>query len=219
MKVKILSSHIIRSNKHRDQIKSAITDPINHELVQQLSEYIDWDDVDEEVIDELKGEDNKDDVNEEEVPEEHIDDEDKPEEDKPHKPDKPNKPTNPDSDKLDKPEEDKAEEPDKPNKPTNPDSDKLDKPEEDKAEEPELESATKIPTNKIESAIKTTLTQLQSSKDINLISIKGNEIWVRYNDTVNLNDIMYDTIKCVTDNTDLTFNRLARFDNSIVFIQ
>lgn len=194
MKVKILSSHIIRSNKHRDQIKSAITDPINHELVQQLSEYIDWDDVDEEVIDELKGEDNKDDVNEEEVPEEHIDDEDKPEEDKPHKPDKPNKPTNPDSDKLDKPEEDKAE-------------------------EPELESATKIPTNKIESAIKTTLTQLQSSKDINLISIKGNEIWVRYNDTVNLNDIMYDTIKCVTDNTDLTFNRLARFDNSIVFIQ
>lgn len=197
MKVKILSSHIIRSNKHRDQIKSAITDPINHELVQQLSEYIDWDDVDEEVIDELKGEDNEDDVNEEEVPEEHIEDEDMPEKDKPHKPDKLNKPTNPDSDKPDK----------------------LDKPEEDKAEEPELESATKIPTNKIESAIKTTLTQLQSSKDINLISIKGNEIWVRYNDTVNLNDIMYDTIKCVTDNTDLTFNRLARFDNSIVFIQ
>nr|DAK89615.1 MAG TPA: hypothetical protein [Caudoviricetes sp.] len=197
MKVKILSSHIIRSNKHRDQIKSAITDPINHELVQQLSEYIDWDDVDEEVIDELKGEDNEDDVSEEEVPEEHIDDEDKPEEDKPHKPDKLDKPTNPDSAKPDK----------------------LDKPEEDKAEEPELESATKIPTNKIESAIKTTLTQLQSSKDINLISIKGNEIWVRYNDTVNLNDIMYDTIKYVTDNTDLTFNRLARFDNSIVFIQ
>ena len=197
MKVKILSSHIIRSNKHRDQIKSAITDPINHELVQQLSEYIDWDDVDEEVIDELKGEDNEDDVSEEEVPEEHIEDEDMPEEDKPHKHDKLNKPTNPDSDKLDK----------------------LDKPEEDKAEEPELESATKIPTNKIESAIKTTLTQLQSSKDINLISIKGNEIWVRYNDTVNLNDIMYDTIKCVTDNTNLTFNRLARFDNSIVFIQ
>ena len=194
MKVKILSSHIIRSNKHRDQIKSAITDPINHELIQQLSEYIDWDDVDEEVIDELKDEDNKDDVNEEEVPEEHIEDEDIPEKDKPHKPDKLNKPTNPDSDKPDKPEEDKAE-------------------------EPELESATKIPTNKIESAIKTTLTQLQSSKDINLISIKGNEIWVRYNDTVNLNDIMYDTIKCVTDNTDLTFNRLARFDNSIVFIQ
>lgn len=198
MKVKILSSHIIRSNKHRDQIKSAITDPINHELVQQLSEYIDWDDVDEEVIDELKGEDNKDDVNEEEVPEEHIEDDDMPEDiedgDKPHKHDKLNKPTNPDSDKPDKPEEDKAE-------------------------EPELDSATKIPTNKIESAIKTTLTQLQSSKDINLISIKGNEIWVRYNDTVNLNDIMYDTIKCVTDNTDLTFNRLARFDNSIVFIQ
>lgn len=189
MKVKILSSHIIRSNKHRDQIKSAITDPINHELVQQLSEYIDWDDVDEEVIDELKSEDNKDDVNEEEVPEDEtsedeINDEDKP--DKPHKPDKP-----------DKPEEDKAEEP----------------------EEPELDSATHIPSNKIESAIKTTLTQLQSSKDINLISIKGNEIWVRYNDTINLNDIMYDTIKCVTDNTDLTFNRLARFDNSIVFIQ
>lgn len=192
MKVKILSSHIIRSNKHRDQIKSAITDPINHELVQQLSEYIDWDDVDEEVIDELKSEDNKDDVNEEEVPEEHIEDEDMPEEDKLHKHDKPDKPDKPD---------------------------KLDKPEEDKAEEPELDSATKIPTNKIESAIKTTLTQLQSSKDINLISIKGNEIWVRYNDTVNLNDIMYDTIKCVTDNTDLTFNRLARFDNSIVFIQ
>lgn len=192
MKVKILSSHIIRSNKHRDQIKSAITDPINHELVQQLSEYIDWDDVDEEVIDELKGEDNKDNVNEKEVPEEHIEDEDMPEEDKLHKHDKPDKPDKPD---------------------------KLDKPEEDKAEEPELDSATKIPTNKIESAIKTTLTQLQSSKDINLISIKGNEIWVRYNDTVNLNDIMYDTIKCVTDNTDLTFNRLARFDNSIVFIQ
>lgn len=192
MKVKILSSHIIRSNKHRDQIKSAITDPINKELIQQLSEYIDWDDVDEEVIDELKGEDGREDVSEEEVSEEElsedgVNDEDKP--DKPHKHDKPSRPANPD------------------------------KPEEDKIEEPELDSATHIPSNKIESAIKTTLTQLQSSKDINLISIKGNEIWVRYNDTINLNDIMYDTIKCVTDNTDLTFNRLARFDNSIVFIQ
>ena len=140
MKVKILSSQLIRSNKHKDQIKSAITDPINHELVQQLSEYIDWDEVDEEVIDELKGEDNKEDVSEEEVPEEHIEDEDMPEEDKLHK-----------HDKLDKP----------------------DKPEdEDKAEEPELDSATHIPINKIEATIKTTLTQLQSSKDINLISIK-----------------------------------------------
>lgn len=190
MKVKILSSHIIRSNKHRDQIKSAITDPINHELVQQLSEYIDWDDVDEEVIDELKGENNKDDVNEEEISEDEINDEDKP--------DKPSRLANSDKpDTLDKPEDNKTEEP----------------------EEPELDSATHISLNKIESAIKTTLTQLQSSKDINLISIKGNEIWVRYNDTINLNDIMYDTIKCVTDNTDLTFNRLARFDNSIVFIQ
>lgn len=198
MKVKILSSHIIRSNKHRDQIKSAITDPINKELIQQLSEYIDWDDVDEEVIDELKGEDNKEDVSDEEVPEEQIsedeiNDEDKP--DKPHKHDKPSRPAN--SEKPDKPEEDKIEEP----------------------EEPDLDSATHISSNKIEATIKTTLTQLQSSKDINLISIKGNEIWVRYNDTINLNDIMYDTIKCVTDNTDLTFNRLARFDNSIVFIQ
>ena len=186
MKVKILSSHIIRSNKHRDQIKSAITDPINKELIQQLSEYIDWDDVDEEVIDELKGEDSKEDVSEEEVSEDETSEDEINDEDKPDKPDKP--------------EKDKAEEPEKP-------------------EKPELDSATHIPSNKIESAIKTTLTQLQSSKDINLISIKGNEIWVRYNDTINLNDIMYDTIKCVTDNTDLTFNRLARFDNSIVFIQ
>lgn len=198
MKVKILSSHIIRSNKHRDQIKSAITDPTNKELIQQLSEYIDWDDVDEEVIDELKGEDDKEDVSEKEVPEDDISEDEINNEDKPDKPNKPSRSTN--SDKLDKPEEDKVEEPEEP-------------------EEPELDSATHIPTNKIESTIKTTLTQLQSSKDINLISIKGNEIWVRYNDTINLNDIMYDTIKCVTDNTDLTFNRLARFDNSIVFIQ
>lgn len=195
MKVKILSSHIIRSNKHIDQIKSAITDPINKELIQQLSEYIDWDDVDEEVIDELKGEDNKEDVSEEEIPEEEISEDDINDEENLHKHDKPSRPTN--SDKLDKPEEDKI----------------------DKPEEPELDSATHISSNKIEATIKTTLTQLQSSKDINLISIKGNEIWVRYNDTINLNDIMYDTIKCVTDNTDLTFNRLARFDNSIVFIQ
>lgn len=51
-------------------------------------------------------------------------------------------------------------------------------------------------------------------------AIKENELWIYFNDNINLNNIMSDVIDTVNSSgyTRLEFNRLARSDNSIVFI-
>ena len=206
MKVKILSSHIITSDIHKSSIISALNNPINQELVKQLNKYVDWDEI-KDLHDE---DDSKKDNNEHEI------NEDNPKEDAlSHTKDESNKHVSKRQDKpshsLDKHDDIKHEE------------NEID---EDKDEEGNsknedennnVESSTNIAENII-SSLQEKLNASQTCKGVSLVSCKGNEIWVRYNDNINLNDIMYDAIKCVTDISPLTFNRLARFDNSIVFV-
>lgn len=68
--------------------------------------------------------------------------------------------------------------------------------------------------------IKGLLNSQESTAGVNRVSVKDNEVWVYYNDYVNLNDIMVDAIELVTNAafTYLEFNRLARSDNAIVFV-
>lgn len=54
---------------------------------------------------------------------------------------------------------------------------------------------------------------------VNRILIKDNEMWIYYNDDINLNNIMPNVIELLrsANYTYLEFNRLARSDNAIVF--
>lgn len=68
--------------------------------------------------------------------------------------------------------------------------------------------------------IKGMLNFKDSTCGVNRILCKENELWIYYNDDVNLNNIMADVIELLNaaNYTYLEFNRLARSDNAIVFL-
>ena len=68
--------------------------------------------------------------------------------------------------------------------------------------------------------LKGTLNGRQETAGVIRIAEKENEIWIYYNDDINLNDVMVDVIEAITslDTQPLEFNRLARSDNAIVFV-
>lgn len=75
-----------------------------------------------------------------------------------------------------------------------------------------------ITTDQLES-LKSSLNLVEETKGVTRISIKNNELWLYYNDDINLNNIMTDVIESVSSlGIDWAeFNRLARSDNAIVF--
>lgn len=69
------------------------------------------------------------------------------------------------------------------------------------------------------SEVKAVLGKYPDLSKFNRVLEKNNELWIYYNDDVNLNNIMGSVIEqLMDDNLDqLEFNRLARSDNAIVF--
>lgn len=67
--------------------------------------------------------------------------------------------------------------------------------------------------------IKGTLNHVSDTAGVSRIEVKDHELWVFYNDEVNLNNIMTEVIELLnnTGYTYLSFNRLARSNNAIVF--
>jgi len=67
--------------------------------------------------------------------------------------------------------------------------------------------------------IKGTLNSRQDTAGVQRITIDEKELWIYYKDEVNIGDIMVDVIELLngTDYTYLTFSRLARSNNAIVF--
>lgn len=67
--------------------------------------------------------------------------------------------------------------------------------------------------------IKGTLNHNAETAGVSRIESKDKELWIYYNDDVNLNNIMTDVIELLnnTGYTYLSFNRLARSNNAIVF--
>lgn len=59
-----------------------------------------------------------------------------------------------------------------------------------------------------------------STTGVNRILCKENELWIYYNDDVNLNNVMAEVIELLNASayTYLEFNRLARSDNAMVFL-
>lgn len=67
--------------------------------------------------------------------------------------------------------------------------------------------------------IKGTLNAKDNTSGVSRLQVKENELWIYFNDSVNLNDKMIDVIETLnaTGYTYLAFSRLARSDNAIVF--
>lgn len=68
-------------------------------------------------------------------------------------------------------------------------------------------------------AIKGTLNVRDDTNGVSRVFVKDNELWIYYQDKINLNSVMEPVIEVLngTGFTNLEFNRLARTDNAIVF--
>lgn len=67
--------------------------------------------------------------------------------------------------------------------------------------------------------IKSLLNLQDTTTGVNRILVKDSELWVYYNDNINLNNVMANAIEALNaaGYTYLEFNRLARSDNAMVF--
>lgn len=98
----------------------------------------------------------------------------------------------------------------------------LDTEDETEGELEEIGESTSIstPTDvNLADAVKSSLCQYPELSKFNRVLEKNNELWIYYNDDVNLNNIMGPVIEQLVDDhlDQLEFNRLARSDNAIVF--
>ena len=68
--------------------------------------------------------------------------------------------------------------------------------------------------------IRGTLNARQDCCGVNRVMMKDNELWIHYNDDINLNNVMTNVIELfnAAGYTYLEFNRLARSANAIVFV-
>ena len=67
--------------------------------------------------------------------------------------------------------------------------------------------------------IKSTLNSVAETAGVQRITSKENELWIYYDDSINLNSLMTDVIEYLAKAgySNLEFNRLARSDNAMVF--
>lgn len=67
--------------------------------------------------------------------------------------------------------------------------------------------------------LKSTLNSRADTAGVSRVSMKENELWIYYNDSTNLNNVMTDVIECLASEEykQFEFNRLARSDNAVVF--
>ena len=228
----IFSCKMFKNSPRQDQIKAALTDPINKELVIQLKEYLDEDYRQPEVAESTpsfekenssKGSDSDNESHIRKSPSS-MSGATPP----PHS----NKPDHHLSEMLKDEESGSSEMED-----TTPDSD--DKPEEPASDkEPkDVEESTSLAGQAIQAseapqgcsvvstvddidAIVGLLNVVDETAGVRSAAIKNtNELWIYYKDSINLNNVMEPVISAfnAADYGYLNFNRLARTDNAIVF--
>lgn len=90
----------------------------------------------------------------------------------------------------------------------------------------DVEESTKVPQEPVTacrdvdtSVIKGSLNGREDTSGVLRVMKKESELWIYYNDTINLNNIMSNVIEYLnaSGETYLEFNRLARSDNAMVF--
>lgn len=199
-----------KSSTRKDKINSALKDPLNQELVMQLTSYLD----DEYKTKNTNSDEPEDTEETEKNPSQVV---------KHHKPADSATPfsLSPSlnlDDSLDdlKNEEESAENA----------SNGVEEVTDEIAEEPsesteDVESSTDINDVDIlsEDSIKENLNLSSECKGVSRVAIKNNELWIYYSDSVNLNSVMDSVIsKLESENNNLLqFSRLARSENAMVF--
>ena len=204
----IFASKLYICSSRQDKIKAALTNPINTELVSQIADYLD----DEE----LRKLTDRSDKKEESA---NTDKEDK-------KKDR----EEPDSEgeSIHFTPNPKSFPPSERNIEEKEESDIEDKEvEETKDKEDIVESNTYINPSSIcinnisgdVNSIKGILNMNDDTKGVTRVNIKNDEMWIYYEDSINLNNIMTSVIELLNASNYfyLEFNRLARSDNAIVF--
>lgn len=215
----IFASKLYICSSRQDKIKAALTNPINAELVSQIADYLD----DEE----LRKLADKSDKKEESA---NTDKEDKKKDSEEHdfKDESVHFTPNPRSFPSSERDAEEKEESDIEAEEAEEAEDKEDKKAEDKEDkEGTVESNTYINPSSIcinnisgdVNSIKGILNMNDDTKGVTRVNIKNDEMWIYYEDSINLNNIMTSVIELLNASNYfyLEFNRLARSDNAIVF--
>lgn len=220
----IYACKMYRYSKHKDKIHSAISNPLNAELVQQLSKYVDFDEPENVSQTDTTAKVNKQDESSK------VKSESKPLSFTPHSPvvSKPNfdestKTTEFDnSEELENPEVDTTDD----------ESESLETSDVEESTATKnkqvVESGTVLYNNncicvdklpEVVDQIKGALNLRSDTKGVNRVLVKDSELWIYYEDSINLNNVMAAVIEFLNAASYqyLEFNRLARSDNAVVF--
>lgn len=204
----IFASKLYICSSRQDKIKAALTNPINAELVSQIADYLD----DEE----LRKLTDRSDKKEESV---NTDKEDKKKdsEEQGFKDESVHFTPNPKSFPSSERDMKEKEESDIEDKEAEETQDK-----EDIVESNTYIDPSSICINNISgdvNSIKGILNMNDDTKGVTRVNIKNDEMWIYYEDSINLNNIMTSVIELLNASNYfyLEFNRLARSDNAIVF--
>ncbi len=225
----IFASKFFKSSKRQDAIRAAIDDPINMELVQQLSEYLDdeYKEKRAEIVEEEKSESNDENL---ELESQESNDSDL--DVNVNVGSSPSPVRHADhhlSDMLKNEESPESIEPSVSTDDTDVDTSKSESSDVSESSSISGESITaseepnKCPVVSIADQTDSIMGLLNSSQDscgVRFATVKGdNELWIYYKDSVNLNNVMEPAIALLNsaDYGYLNFNRLARTDNAIVF--
>jgi hypothetical protein len=216
----IYASKLYKASKRKDKIQAALADPINKELVMQLEEYLDEDSLphtqssnsgaDTEVNDNSNSSESN---------------------NKSRSSNRPASrtfhgqplPSGKSSIQDDNDDLDNDDELNDNNSDDQLDDQLNDNSLSDDTENEDIDSATDlhIDTMTLPADIKHLLNLSPDTDGVSRVSLKANEVWIYYNDNVNLNNIMTMVIEKLDSNKymcgNLEFNRLARTDNAIVF--
>lgn len=220
----IFASKLFRSSNRQDKIRAALADPVNMQLVQQLRSYLDEPYQKVGLMDPQPEEPETDTSEAPAQGEAAKESSSIPESSSsyPSHSSAPSHVSGPSSDPMDIPglnieDETSSEEPPA-SEPSEPSSNEEPAP----AEEPVAESTRITSSTDVQDTIeqlKGSINMRQETSGVNRILKKEDEIWIYYEDKVNLNNVMGPVIELVNalGYTNLEFNRLARSDNAIVF--
>ena len=210
----IFACKMYRSSSRKDKINSALKDPMNKELVMQLTSYLD-DEYKQETLDakepEVKEETSK---KPSDIIKHH-----KSSGSAPHFSSSPS--LNLDDSLEDLKDEEESSEDASNQAGAEAVADEVTEETSESTEDEEVESSTDINDVDIlsEDSIKENLNLSDECKGVSRVAIKNNELWIYYSDSVNLNSVMDSVIsKLESENRNLLqFSRLARSENAMVF--
>lgn len=223
---RIYASKMFRSSKNKDHIRAAVSNPVNAELVKQLSSYLDLpekDDENENKVTEDVKEVNTKDTSEETSEEVNVD----------------VKPEHKISDHLSEPmPAERVDDKNRENSETesteeNTSNEETQEEKKTQEEDSDVAETTSVSGQSIQaseciecekakdlSIVKDALNTREDTQGVTRTNVNNNELWIYFDDKKNLNDIMTNVIDyfIAAGYSYLEFNRLARSDNAMVFL-